>query len=138
MAQAARSYEKVLKLDPADAEALQAMDALYRGTGHWEELIGVFRRRIELAQDGAESEAIYSQMALVYEEKLGKPDEAIAAYREVLALDPTSQVALNALDGLFTRRGLWNDASRQPGDPTRPSRHGRHSTRVDAALGGAP
>ena len=107
--QAAASYEKVLKLDPADAEALHAMDALYRGTGHWEELISVFRRRIDLAQDGAESEAIYAQMAQVYEEKLGKPDEAIAAYREVLALDPTSQVALNALDGLFTRRGLWNE-----------------------------
>ena len=107
--QAAASYEKVLKLDPADAEALHAMDALYRGTGHWEELISVFRRRIELAQEGAESEAIYAQMAQVYEEKLGKPDEAIAAYREVLALDPTSQVALNALDGLFTRRGLWTE-----------------------------
>ncbi|MEO7037108.1 MAG: tetratricopeptide repeat protein [Polyangiaceae bacterium] len=107
--QAAASYEKVLKLDPADAEALQAMDALYRGTGHWEELIGVFRRRIDLAQEGAETEAIYGQMAQVYEEKLGKPDEAIAAYREVLAIDPTSQVALNALDGLFTRRGLWNE-----------------------------
>ncbi|HWZ88181.1 MAG TPA: tetratricopeptide repeat protein, partial [Polyangiaceae bacterium] len=107
--QAAASYEKVLALDPADAEALHAMDALYRSTGHWEELIGVFRRRIDLAQEGAESEAIYAQMAQVYEEKLGKPDEAIAAYREVLALDPTSQVALNALDGLFTRRGLWNE-----------------------------
>ena len=47
--EAAASYEKVLKLDPADAEALQAMDALYRGTGHWEDLIGVFRRRIDLA-----------------------------------------------------------------------------------------
>ena len=107
--QAAASYEKVLKLDPADAEALHAMDALYRGTGHWEELIGVFRRRIDLAQDSAEIEGIYAQMAQVYEEKLQKPDEAIAAYREVLALDPTSQVALNALDGLFTRRGLWNE-----------------------------
>ncbi|HEX3854143.1 MAG TPA: tetratricopeptide repeat protein, partial [Polyangiaceae bacterium] len=106
---AAASYEKVLKLDPADSEALHAMDALYRGTGHWEELISVFRRRIDLAQEGAESEAIYAQMAQVYEEKLGKPDEAIAAYREVLALDPTSQVALNALDGLFTRRGLWTE-----------------------------
>ncbi len=109
VAQAAASYEKVLKLDSADAEALHAMDALYRGTGHWEQLISVFRRRIDLAQEGAESEAIYAQMAQVYEEKLGKPDEAIAAYREVLALDPTSQVALNALDGLFTRRGLWTE-----------------------------
>ena len=48
-------------------------------------------------------------MAQVYDEKLGKPDDAIAAYREVLALDPTSQVALTALDGFFTRRGLWSE-----------------------------
>jgi tetratricopeptide (TPR) repeat protein len=105
--EAAESYEKVLALDPADAEALQAMDALYRRTGHWEELINVFRKRIELAQDAGDREAIYAQMAQVYEEKLGKPDEAIAAYREVLSLDPTSQVALHQLDGLLTRSGLW-------------------------------
>jgi tetratricopeptide (TPR) repeat protein len=107
--EAASSYEKVLALDPSDGEALQAMDALYRRTGHWEELIGVFRKRIELAQDGGDREAIYAQMAQVYEEKLGKPDDAIAAYREVLALDPTSQVALHSLDGLFTRSGLWSE-----------------------------
>src|SRR5205814_1589305 len=49
------------------------------------------------------------QMAQVYEEKLGKPDEAIAAYREVLSLDPTSQVALYQLDGLLSRSRLWNE-----------------------------
>ena len=62
--------------------------------------VSAFRKRIELAQDAGEREAIYAQMAQVYEEKLGKPDDAIAAYREVLSLDPTSQVALHALDGL--------------------------------------
>jgi tetratricopeptide (TPR) repeat protein len=106
---AAKSYEHVLSLDPADAEALQAMDALYRRTGHWEALIGVFRRRIELAEEGLERENIYAQMAQVYEEKLGKPDDAILAYREVLALDPTSRVALDALDALFTRRSMWSE-----------------------------
>ena len=107
VADAAQSYDKVLALDPADSEALAAMDALYRGTGHWEELVSVFRRRIDLAQDGAESESLYAQMAQVYEEKLGKPAEAIAAYREVLALDSASAVALTALDGLFTRQSAW-------------------------------
>src|SRR5690606_33955987 len=48
-------------------------------------------------------------MAKIYEEKLGKPEEAILAYREVLALDPTSQLALTALDGLFTRLGMWGE-----------------------------
>jgi hypothetical protein len=85
------------------------MDALYRRTGHWEALISVFRRRIELAEEGVEREAIYAQMAQVYEEKLGKPDDAILAYREVLALDPTSRVALDALDALFTRRSMWSE-----------------------------
>jgi tetratricopeptide (TPR) repeat protein len=107
--QAARSYERVLAVDPSDADALAAMDALYRRTGHWEKLIGVFRRRIDLSQDGNERESLYAQMAQVYEEKLGQPDEAIAAYQEVLALDPTSAVALGALDALFTRRELWNE-----------------------------
>jgi len=48
-----------------------------------------------------------AQMAGVYEEKLGKPDEATAAYREVLTLDPTSQVALGALESLFMRQRMW-------------------------------
>ncbi|HEY8946389.1 MAG TPA: tetratricopeptide repeat protein, partial [Polyangiaceae bacterium] len=106
---AAQSYERVLALDPTDSDALAAMEALYTRTGHWEELIGVYRRRIDLAEDGGEREALYAQMAQVYEERLGKPDDAIASYREVLALDPMSVVALGALDGLFTRQGLWEE-----------------------------
>ncbi|HWP10151.1 MAG TPA: tetratricopeptide repeat protein [Polyangiaceae bacterium] len=104
---AAQSYERVLALDPSDVEALQAIDALYRRTARWEDLIGVFRRRIELVEDAGEREGLYAQMAAVFEEKVGKPDEAILAYREVLALDPTSRVALDALDALFTRRAMW-------------------------------
>jgi len=107
IADAAKSYERVLELDPGDGEALQAIDALYRRTGRWEDLIGVFRRRIELVEDVGDRELLYAQMAAVFEERLGKPDEAILAYREVLALDPTSRVALDALDALFTRRAMW-------------------------------
>ena len=104
---AAECYEKVLGLDSSDTEALEAMDALYRSSEHWEELVGVYRRRIELVQDPSESERLYSQMAHVYEEKLGRPSEAILAYREVLGIDPGSHQALSALDGLFTRQQMW-------------------------------
>ena len=38
-----------------------------------------------------------------------KPDDAIAAYRGVLELEPTSMVALTALDGLFIRQGKWEE-----------------------------
>ena len=106
---AAKSYERLLASNPSDDEALAALDALYRRTGHWEELIGVYRRRIELTLDGGEREALYAQMAGTYDEKLGKPEEAISAYREVLALDPTSQLALSALEALLTRLRMWDD-----------------------------
>ena len=106
---AANDYLHVLSIDPADEEALAAMDALYRRTERWSDLIGVFRRRIELASEPHDREALYAQMADVYENKLGKPEEAIAAYREVLSLDETSHVALTALDGLFTRQQMWQE-----------------------------
>lgn len=107
--EAASNYGRVLSIDPADQEALAAMDALYRRTERWSDLIGVFRRRIELAADGPDRETLYAQMAEVYEQKLGQPEQAIAAYREVLGLDESSLVALTALDGLFTRQSMWEE-----------------------------
>ncbi len=106
---AASSYEQVLVLDPGDTVALAAMDSLYRRTGRWEQLVGVFRRRIELETNSNESEGLYAQMAAVLEEKLNRPGEAIAAYKEVLSLDPGNPNALLSLDGLFTRQELWED-----------------------------
>ncbi len=104
---AAARYGEVLALDPSDAEGLAALDALYRRTERWTDLVTVFRKRIELAEGPAEKERLFGQMAGVYEEKLGQPEQAIAAYREVLASDDTSQMALRALDALFSRQKLW-------------------------------
>jgi tetratricopeptide (TPR) repeat protein len=107
--EASKGYVRVLSQNPTDAEALEALDSLYRRTERWADLIGVFRRRIELAVDGDVREALYAQMAEVYEEKLGSPEDAIAAYQEVLALDESSQVALSALDALYTRQKMWSE-----------------------------
>ena len=41
--EAAKGYVHVLSLDPADAEALDALEALYRRTERWTDLIGVYR-----------------------------------------------------------------------------------------------
>ncbi|HSN99926.1 MAG TPA: tetratricopeptide repeat protein, partial [Candidatus Nanopelagicales bacterium] len=107
--EAANGYLRVLSIDPADAEALSAMDALYRRTERWGDLIGVFRRRIDLAQEAEEKEGLYAQMAEVYDQRLGQPEEAIAAYREVLSENPASLLALTALDSLFSRQGMWEE-----------------------------
>ncbi len=108
---AARNYERLLEMDPSDGEALLAIDSLYRGAERWEELVGVFRRRIDLCSTEEESAALYAQLAQLQEQQLGRPEEAIASYREILVLDPTSEVALTNLDSLLTKTERWTELS---------------------------
>ncbi|MCL2776956.1 MAG: hypothetical protein FWD73_03055 [Polyangiaceae bacterium] len=107
--EAATGYVRVLSLDPADGEALDALEALFVRTQRWTDLIGVMERRIDQTTDGHRREALYVQMARIYDQELGRPDDAVNAYKRVLSLDPTSQTALGALDALFTRQHMWAD-----------------------------
>ena len=104
---AAEAYEKVLVLEPGQGDALAALDALFRTNERWELLTGVYRRRIELATDPDQLEKLYSELAEVLEDNLGRPGDAVAAYQEVLAEQPTSLRALAALDQLFTKLGRF-------------------------------
>lgn len=107
--EAAKGYAHVLSLDPADAEALDALEALFTRTERWTDLIGVVERRVEQSADPADREQLYVRMARIYDDQLGRPEDAVASYRRVLDLDPASQTALAALDALFTRQRMWSD-----------------------------
>jgi tetratricopeptide (TPR) repeat protein len=107
--QAAQAYYKVLAIDPADDEALAALEQLFTKTQRWQDLVGVVERRIEQATDPRERDALYGAMAQIYDERLGRPEDAVAAYKKVLELDPGSERALKALDDLYTRQKLWTD-----------------------------
>jgi tetratricopeptide (TPR) repeat protein len=104
---AAEGYNHVLSLDASDAEALAGLEQLFARTERWVELIGVKERRIEQANTQDEREALYVNMAQIYDEKLSRPESAVVSYRKVLELDPANPRALAALDALFTRQRLW-------------------------------
>src|SRR5690606_32573362 len=89
--------------------ALDALEALFARTQRWQDLIGVIERRSENAHDPAQREQHYVQMARIYDEQLGRPEDAVSSYKRVLELDPSSQTALGALDALFTRQQMWSD-----------------------------
>ncbi len=104
---AVAAYRKVLDDDPGDQEVLLALDALFRRTERWADLVGVLRRRVEQTMDPAEKEELLLQMAQIQDQFLGEPSQAIATYKEILEVDPTSQRALTALDDLFGRQEMW-------------------------------
>ena len=106
---AATAYQHVLSLDAGDDEALAALEQLFTRTERWTDLIGVVDRRIEQAVDPQAREGLYVQMAEIYDQRLGRPVDAVSSYKKVLELDPASARALGALDALFTRQKMWNE-----------------------------
>jgi tetratricopeptide (TPR) repeat protein len=107
--EAAAAYDKVLALDAADQEALFALEQLFTRTDRWTDLIKVKERCVEQSQDAGEGETLYAQIAAIYDQKLGSLEAAVASYNKVLEIDPSSLLALQSLDDLFTRQKLWND-----------------------------
>jgi len=75
-------------------------------TQRWQDLIGVFERRIESTTDARERETLFARMARTYDDKLGRPEDAVNAYGQVLELDPGNEAALRALDELFSRQKM--------------------------------
>jgi golgin subfamily B member 1 len=106
---AVRAYNRILEADPSDEEVLLSLETLYRARARYPELLSVMRRKAELINDPAEKEQLLVQMADVHRDKLAEPQEAIARYREILEIDPTSGRALTALDTLYEQQGMWSE-----------------------------
>lgn len=107
--EAAKGYTHVLSLDPADTEALDALEALFTRTQRWVDLVNVIEKRIEQMADPDQREALFGRMASIYDQQLGRPDDAVTSYKRVLESDPANATALAALDALFTRQKMWSD-----------------------------
>ena len=104
---AVASYRKVLEDDEGDVEVLLQLDALFRRTERWSDLVQVLRARAEQTMEPTEKEELLAQMAAIHDEFLESPETAIRVYNEILEIDPTSQRALAALDDLFQRQEMW-------------------------------
>ena len=107
--EAAAAFERVLAEDGADAEALSALENLYENAERWGELANVLERQADGTIDARRREDLLLRVAELYQQKLGKDEEAVGAYKRVLEVDPTSSRALVALDVLYTKAENWNE-----------------------------
>src|SRR6185369_13838021 len=103
------------RLDGNDLETLRSLARLYRSTQSWDELSQTLRRIIEVGQmsdaiDENETIELYAQLGALEGDVLGRVDDAVEAWRRVIAIDPSDFRALAALEGLFTREGRWEEA----------------------------
>ena len=98
------SWCRALAVAPADAEVLAACERLAAETQAWDELAAVLEEVAEGTRGSVKAKVLV-QLGKLRDERLEEAEEAEAAFRRALEAEPGSPDALEALAGLFQRRG---------------------------------
>src|SRR6185436_17030681 len=84
---AVEHYRRALQIEPEDSAALEALDRLFQREEKYPELLEIYKKKVDLAQDGDVRLGLLFRIASIWEEMLQNPEEAIATYREILGQD---------------------------------------------------
>ena len=106
-------YLGVLAVDAESADALGALERIYRRLGSSRRLAETLDRRAALENDVLEKKRLIAESARLWEGALAGEDangeQAVAAWRRVLDVDEGDHDALDALAALHERAGRWAD-----------------------------
>lgn len=107
---AERLYAQVFEQDPRNGVAFQRLSALLGGRDAHAELTVIYRKRIDVARR-EEKVDLLVELAKVWDEHLGRPEESAAALDEALRLAPRSEEALLLGAQINGQLGRWRAAS---------------------------
>ena len=103
--QAAEALERLLAIDSANENALNALIRHYRALDRWENVASLYERQLKLVSEGPRRLALLLQQGKVLAEQIGAPERAMVAYDHVLEIDPQHAGALEALAHLRQSTG---------------------------------
>ena len=105
---AAEAYEAAVATDPRHMPSLRALEALYEGAGRGQDLFrNLSAQRAATADPGARERVLAKMGALAA--SLGRLDEAVVLWKEILVIRPRHEGALAALEDLYERLERWPD-----------------------------
>ena len=104
-------WKGVLKIDPAQADAVAALKRLYQKTEKWNALLELLKEAVEaLPKDDVDGRvAKLMEVVAIYRDKLSLDVMVINTYNHVLQLKPDHGGALAALAAKYESMGRWND-----------------------------
>lgn len=104
---AEKCYLGVLGFDAEHLESLEALDRIYLAQERWTDLVAIIRREIPVVDSDDQRIMLYMRLGAVLNDSLGDGDAAIAAYDEILNLDPGYWDALLSLEAIYQAREDW-------------------------------
>jgi len=120
------AYQKAMEQDPGRDDALAAVRSLaekpqvagsaldlleeyYRGADDLEEVVRLYGQRVELAPTDADRVALLTEAASIWENDIGRPEEALLAMRDAVRTDPRDRALIDSLERLADVSGRWAD-----------------------------
>ncbi len=107
--EAIEAWSELREMDPTAMEPMRALERLYESEERWVDLAEILRNKANFTDDEAAKLPILHKLAMVYEERLEEPLDAVNVWREVRMIEPHNSDALDALDRLFVEQGSWPD-----------------------------
>jgi tetratricopeptide (TPR) repeat protein len=107
--EAEAAYRRALEADPANPEALQALTGLFKKRGRVRELVITLEQRFEAAASLEEKKATLIEAAKLYDGELQDVDEAVAALKRLLDLEPDDKPAVAMISKILRREKRWGD-----------------------------
>ncbi len=105
---AVHAFERALRADPDDLDALTELPELLRAEGRWMDLIALLSRRADAAELPARRSELHAELGELYEAQLGQPDQAIACYERALEGAPDPAPLLVELHRLYLAAEAWD------------------------------
>lgn len=100
-------YRAVLEHDQTDKRAITELTQLYLDLEKWAEMVALRERLVDNSPDVAEKREQLMEIAALWRDKLGAPDEAVEAFRRLLDVTPDDRQAFEGLDALYLATEKW-------------------------------
>ena len=110
--EAVLSWNQLLRRNPSDLEALEALRKIFRGGSRWDDLVAILRKLIPLQTDADGVKGIRFELAEVFLQHMGRREEAIEAAKRVLDVEPHTMADLLRLEEIFLGATAYHDAVR--------------------------
>jgi tetratricopeptide (TPR) repeat protein len=127
-------YRKVYDLDRGYAPALSSLGRLHYKAGRFEDLLETYQAELRASGKNPQSAALLYKMGELFEERLGRDEDAIIAYRKAIEMDPFNHQALHALGRKLTERGRFDELAKlmelELSSQTEPSARARTAFRL--------
>ncbi len=106
---AVQGYRQALEFDPANQDALGALEKLYTKLDRPGDLLAVYERELELTQDYRERVKLLFKSAAIWEERYQNLANADACIDSALNVDGSNLQAIKTLERLRKAQGRWDE-----------------------------